>query len=397
MWRRLALTLVLSLVLFMSFPLSSPKVHAASPCPVGKTTGYSVSGDALYDCSTNTQTTLRGFSQGPTAFNMKGSWDSGKRPSTDVLSLATLTAMKATYGAHTVRIPVSAYICNEDGCGPTSAYLTELDTVVRNALNKGLTIILCPFDDGQAGSPYTDARLHPEDITFLGILAARYKNDAHVLLDPINEPDYLGSLSTWENGCHTCNPVIDGYKDAIAAIRSNGNTEPIIISHDHDLTQPQCKNASGANVDRVHFGAGEVGVLGDSQLIYNTHWYAQAASGDAKSWSCMLGHVAGVAPAYIGEMAILPHPNHPSFCGKLTNLTADAQMNALLAWTTTGDGGLGVSFTVWNFEPVNVIQDTYVTWTPTTFNTGTWSCADGSPNAALAGDGTDVQTYLLAH
>lgn len=389
-----------TLAVFADSTVSTPP--PPGNCPNGHNLGFQVVGMKIIDCASGDPVALRGFTQGQTAFNLKSSWDAGNRPSTDTLSLNTLQAM-ANWHANMVRIPVSYFICNEQPCtnsNNSNAYLSELDTVVNNARSVGLYVDLVEFDDNQSGG-YTDGFMHPEDVTFMQVLASRYLSDPYVILEPINEPTYNGNLGEWQNGCSGCSPVIDGYNQAIAAIRGTGSDVPIVIAHDGDSTLPTCTNGSGTAVDTVEFGPNEVGSLNDTSLIYTAHWYKQNGLGDASSWSCVLSNLAGKVPVYIGEDGWLPHGARPIECSGLTSANADSKFNAFTSWLNTGGGSTAsgpwwVSITFWNYEPVQAISDSYTTYTATTFDTGTWTCDDGSAAANAAGEGTAAKNWFGA-
>ncbi len=76
------------------------------------------------------------------------------------------------------------------------------------------------------------------------------------------------------------------------------------------------------------------------------------------------------------------------FILRMTSENADSLLNAFLTYL----GQRQASWTAWDFLPHNLIEDT-TDFKPTSFATGApWVC--GSPSAAQAGMGIDVQNYL---
>lgn len=352
--------------------------------------GLTDSGTQVVDCNNN-PVSLIGFSQGPTPLNNIGSWNNGSRPSTDSLSQATLAAMES-WGANTIRIPVSAYICLQDGsnCAVTGAYQTELHTDIENARAAGLYVIIVPFDDAKSGDTTHSptGEVYSEDLSFYQDVAPVYADDTGVMWDVLNEPNYSAD-SDWASGFNT----------AIADIRAAGVTTPIIVEQPGVQSGVICKTAAGVNVQQqAAWTAAEVGDITDANIVLSDHRYHSIGVGDATAWSCIMGAALGVKPYYIGEWGALPHSNVSFQCQGLTSANADAQVNAFMNWSLTADGNGGpIGWTLWDFEPVNAISDSYTTYTPTVMTTGTWSCDDGSAAANAAGDGQDVQNWLSAH
>lgn len=382
----------------LAVPADPPGSNPPPPvCP-----GLMVSGTQIVDC-TGAPTVLRGFSQGPTPLNDQNGWNNGSRPSADKLSQGTLAAMSSSYNANTVRIPVSAYICEADGtnCDVNGPYQTELRTDVENARAAGLYVIIVPFDDAKSGDTAhaTTGEIWPEDMTFYADAAPQYASDTGVLWDVLNEPNY-SSDAAWANGDHGASPELYGMNDAVAALRADGVTTPIIIEQPGGVTSGVvCKTAGGVNVEQqAAWTSAEVSDISDSNIVFSDHRYHSVGVGDATAWNCIMGAALGVKPYYIGEWGALPHSNVSFQCQGLTSANADSQVNAFMAWAVTADGNGGaVSWTAWDFEPVNVIQDNYVSWTPTVMNTGTWTCDDGSTAGNAAGDGADIQNWLLSN
>lgn len=349
------------------------------------------SGDVLKDCAGNV-VVWQGMSQGQTSFNLKSHWDAGKNPiSEGFLDQTTVNAMRA-WGSTAVRIPISAYECNEDGCAPSGRYLSTLSTVVGYVTGDGMEAILAVFDDAQDGSPYTGGLVHQQDVTFLATLARLYKNNPLVGYDVINEPKYT-SVAAWANG----GSGFLGVNQAIAVVRNAGATAPIVVQPPTGMSTTACKNSKGQSVDNYAFTSAMLSAITNkTNLVYGNHWYSALASGDATSWNCALTNLAGKLPVFIGEYALLVHQT-PHSCPGVTNNNADSKFNAFLNWTLTADGGQRIGLTQWNFKPVQAVSVLAPSYTPTIFNTGSWTCDNGNAADMKAGDGADMRAFYLAH
>lgn len=359
------------------------------PLPASPLAGatLSVSGDTLVDQNGGT-VVLRGFSQGPSPLNTLTGWQARRTASGDGSLSVTALHMMVAWGANTVRIPVSAYICARDGsnCAGGGPYMTEVQLDINAARSSGLYVIVSAFDDLKAGSPYTDHHYHPEEGTFLAQVAARFKNDAGVLYDVVNEPVYT-SDSSWASDMNS----------AIALIRAAGSAAPIVVEKPDPGTHAVCKTAAGVAVgEQVAFTASEVAAINDPTIIFSDHRYHAVVNGDPTSESCLLGAAEGAKPFLVGEWGVLPHSGVAYQCQGLTNGNAGAVTNGFMNWSLTGNAGAAVSWTAWNFKPVTSITDS-INYSPTTFNTGSWSCDDGSAAAASAGEGSDIKAWLASH
>jgi hypothetical protein len=128
--------------------------------------------------------------------------------------------------------------------------------------------------------------------------------------------------------------------------------------------------------------------LTDPNIVYSKHIYEGIISGNPTIWDQQWGALLNTHPIFYGEWALLPHSLHPTQCNGLTSENADSLLNAFLTYL----GQRQASWTAWDFLPHNLIEDT-TDFKPTSFATGApWVC--GSPSAAQAGMGIDVQNYL---
>lgn len=151
-------------------------------------------------------------------------------------------------GVNFIRLFVSAYFANLPSTNPfyLPDYLQELDNVVNLATQRGMVIELA--------NSLTDD--FSTSLRFVGSIAARYKDNTYVWIEPMNEPNC-------ESGDHSrCSDWKFWqfqHLEYIRAIREAGNTAPIVVNtiyHSSDLRQ--------------------IGtyVLNDSNIVYGIHSYA---------------------------------------------------------------------------------------------------------------------------
>lgn len=304
----------------------------------------------------------------PTSFVYINSWKHGQDP-TKALNTTTFTAM-ASWRMNTVRINISYWIYQVN----PSLYMSQLDHAVAAAHAAGLYVVLDYHDDAQSGNPAPDGLMHAETVTFWQIIASHYKTDKMMLFDPMNEPQYT-NWQTWLNGDGA---GVFGYQQVIAAIRSVGAQQIIVLEPGHGCGT--CSHASWVGVDQY--------VPADPNIIFSLHTYSQVVTGNPQTWDADWGPILGHYPIYYGEWAVLPHADHPVFCKGVNSSNADAITNAFLSYTQSRHA----NWTAWDFNPSNLIQS-FTTDAPTTFDTGaSWSCEDAA--AAQAGMGQVVKQFL---
>src|SRR6266700_942439 len=151
-------------------------------------------------------------------------------------------------GVNFIRLFVSAYFADLLSTDPhyLPDYMQELDNVVNWTTQRGMVIELA--------NSLTDD--FSTSLQFVGSLAARYKNNSYVWIEPMNEPNC-------ESGDHVrCSDWKFWqfqHLEYVRAIREAGNTAPIVVNtiyHSSDLRQ--------------------IGtyVLNDSNIVYGVHRYA---------------------------------------------------------------------------------------------------------------------------
>jgi hypothetical protein len=300
-------------------------------------------------------------------------WQRGQDPTT-ILNSATFTAV-ASWHMNALRINISYWIYQLD----PATYLSRLDQVVQQANTAGLYVILDFHDDKQSGSPYGDGVMHTASLSFWTILAAHYKSNPMLLFDPINEPRY----ADWASWLHGSGDGVVGYQDVIAAIRSTGAQQVIILEPG---TAGQAEAGAGG-----WEGFPAADMPSDPNLLFSKHIYSQIIGGNSQAWDAQWGPILGHYPIFYGEWAVLPNALQQVQCKGLTSENADAVTRAFLAYLDARHA----NWTAWDFEPYHLI-DSYISYSPTMFQTGSpWACGDSA--AAHAGMGQDVKQFLAAH
>lgn len=284
------------------------------------------------------------------------------------LNQKTFQAMRS-WNMNAIRINISQWVQQAD---TTKTYLTKVDSVISQANLSGLYVILDFHDDTQSGSPYGDGMLHKSSLAWWESIAARYKNNPMILFDPINEPKY----ATWNSWLQGDGNDIVGFQQIIQGIRSVGAQQIIVV---------EPGNAAKGGKAWIGFDSTK---LTDQNILYSKHDYNKVATGNPQIWDEEWGSILHVHPIYYGEWALLPHPNHPSFCQGVTSGNADQVVNTFLSYLQSRHA----SWTAWDFKPGHLIQN-ITSYLPTNFQTGApWTC--NSPQAAQAGMGADIKQFL---
>lgn len=302
-----------------------------------------------------------------TSFAYINRWKKGENP-LDVLNSATFNAMHS-WGMNALRMNISEWIYNLN----STDYMSKLDTVVNQANQAGLYVIIDFHDDTQSGSPYGDSMMHRETLSWWQTIATHFKDNGMVLFDLENEPHY----PNWQEWVHGNGSTIVGFLDVIAAIRSAGAQQVIII---------EPGKAGGTNPEDAGWTTFDLSLLTDPNIMPSKHEYQNVISGNQQTWDKTWGPFLGKYPLFYGEWAVLANARIQVHCTGLTSTNADQITNTFLNYLSQRNA----NWTYWDFAPYRLIQD-YTTFAPTSFQTGApWSC----PNGTRAGAGEDVKNYL---
>lgn len=349
-------------------PSASPPVSAPTTQP-SPLSALHAQGAQLVDAAGH-NVTLRG-AMIESSFAYIKSWQQGQDP-TQILTPATFATM-ASWHMNIVRLNISYWVYLQN----PNLFMSRLDEVVAAAHAAGLYVTLDYHDDKQSGDTAPDAMMRTETVTFWKIIASHYRADPMMLFDPMNEPNY----PNWEEWANGNGADVVGYRQVVAAIRSVGAQQMIVLEPGHACSS--CAHASWEGVSQY--------LPNDPNLVFSLHVYNTIISGNPQEWDATWGPTLGHYPIYYGEWGVLPHADHPALCQGLTSANADAVTNSFLAYTQAR----GANWTAWDFTPINLIQN-FSAFTPTTFQAGApWACEDSS--AAQAGMGADVRAFLAAH
>lgn len=271
-----------------------------------------------------------------------------------------------SWNMNALRIPVAAYMYQMPN------YMNLLDTIVQQANQAGLYVILANFEDAQAGGG--SGVLDQQGLAFWQFAAAHYKNNPMVMFDLINEPHYP-DWGTWLNG----NGNVVGLQTVVNAVRATGARQIIIAEWNED-------GADG-------FATIGTNVINDPNIVYSMHTYLAALyhslERTPQGWDSVFGNFSSSHPMYIGEWAFLPNARYPVFCQSITPDQATQLVNTFLDYMQQK----GINWTAWSFTPSHLILDT-ATFTPTTL-TSSWCCGQGP--VCPAGMGTILKSFLLSH
>ena len=374
------LVIACSYWLYASKQAPTQKVVTHSANTTTENGGYPyVSGNTMYDDQGH-KLILRGaMLESPFAY-IHDYITRNKNP-LDTLNAKTFQAMH-DWKMNAVRINISQWIEQADTSGQ---YLLRLDKAISDANNAGLYVILDFHNDAQSGSPNGDeGRLHKSSESWWLDIANRYKNNGHILFDLINEPKYT-SWQEWEYGDGA---DIVGLLDVTNTLRQNG-IRNIIVLEPGASAGGQLKAWEGFSTKDIT----------DKNSIVSKHIYGEIpqyylSGNPTVEWNKEWGGFLHTRPLIYGEWAVLPHPDHPAFCGKgMNSANADAMTNAFLDYMQS----IGASWTAWSFTPTHMI-DSWTSLQPTSMQTGApWTCPVKSGAALNAGMGTDIKEYLTTH
>lgn len=240
-----------------------------------------------------------------TSFAYMKQWQNGKDPLT-ILNTPTFNVMAQQWHMNVVRINISQWIYN---LSPTT-YMSKLDTAVQQANAAGLYVVLDFHDNPQSGavSPYNDGMLHATSLAWWKTLATHYINNPMIIFDVLNEPTY----TTWARWMHGNGADVVGFADTIAAIRSAGARQMIVV---------EPGKAGGGTPTEGGWATFDPATITDPNIIYSRHIYQKIISGNPTSWDHDWGRLLNTHPLYYGEWALLPQflytqPVHPPDLGQ---------------------------------------------------------------------------------
>lgn len=325
-----------------------------------------------------------------TSFNYIKGWEQGKRP-TQMLTPALFHTMAQQWHMNALRLPTS----NWEYAKFTADYMNQLDQVVQEANQAGLYVILDLHDNVKSGSPYTSKDSDvpkAEDATYWKAIAAHFKTNPMVMYDLYNEPQE-SSWNEWLNGGGKTSDgaSIVGFKDLVAAVRSTGAQQMIVLEPGSSGGGKSNQNATGAEEGGwTNFPISDA--IDDPNIMYSLHVYqtiVQPASYQAAKWGPLLGK----KPLYYGEWAFLTNGAGKSAAAHCQTLpTNGAQANQVVTNFLNYMASVHASWTAWEFAPHYMVQN-YTSYAPTTFPT-TLTCGDQNADVGM---GQSIQQWLDSH
>lgn len=298
--------------------------------------------------------------------NYLANWKAGQDP-TVLLNPMTFGVIRS-WNMNALRLPVSGWYYQDP------RFLPLLDTIITQANQAGLYVILALFDDAKSGSPYGQGAAVPkaENVTFWKVMAAHFAGNPMLLFDLFNEPmgltaqTYLtgGGMFTGSTGEVTTSI---GFQPLVDAIRSAGAQQIVIASAAIPAGDPSI---------RIH----------DANVMYTQHIYSGIAANNPAVWDQQWGSLLGQAPLFYGEWTVLPNSQIPQQCSPYTPANAAPLTQAFLSYMDERQ----INWTAWQFRPYALVQD-MTSYTPTTFQ-GTWTPCDITGHEGM---GEVVKAYLL--
>ncbi len=344
------LILVLPLIVLVSQERHTTDQHAA-----GIGMPYIV-GNKIIDGSGN-PLIIRGV-QIPSEFNL--GWSGGGTIPT-ILGPQVMQEIHV-WNANALRLPVRAYDYQKPG------YMTALDTVVQNANNQGIYVILANFEGKE--SQFGASAIDQQGLMFWQFMANHFKNNPMVMFDLINEPQNT-SYAQWLNG----DTVVVGMQQVVNAIRADGAKQIIIAEW----------------IDQGVAGfAGFTSFINDPNIMYSMHMYFKAPNlRTTTGWDSNFGNLSAQYPVLIGEWALLPTNKDQSFCSGLDASSGTVLVDSFLQYMQQHN----VNWTAQGFFVPDLIKDE-TTFSPTVL-TDQWNCGGPRIPGADAGMGSIIKNYLL--
>ncbi len=339
-----------------------------------------VQGTNIVDASGHT-VILRGAQIESPFNNIKGWESNGNKKLASIFNGKTFQEMKS-WNMNVLRLPTSNWIYAKY----PSQYLSALDSVVQQANDAGLYVVLDLHDDAKSGSPYgSNANLpKTEDVTYWQAIAAHYKNNPMVMYDVANEPQYP-DWNTWANGGATIGGAhVVSMQALVNAIRSQGAQQIIVIEPGSAGHQPGTTAESGG---WATFPIADV--IKDPNVIYSIHMYSYIGQ-DAQQQDARWGPILHRYPLFYGEWAFLPNPSGGTAkCSSIPHDQASQVVENFLNYMASRNA----SWVAWSFLPHYLVVN-YNTYAPTTLQTN-WTCGDTTTTDA--GMGEIVKQYLAVH
>lgn len=265
--------------------------------------------------------------------NFISGWQA-RQDATRWLNSDTFRAMHSWH-MNAVRLPISGWYYQDP------RFLPVLDTVIAQANNEGLYVILALFDNAKSGSPYGQGADVPkaENVTFWRFMAAHFKHNPMLLFDLFNEPSNMTAQNYLTGGGSVTGSSgkpasIIGFQPLVDAIRSVGARQIIIAPANVPSQYPNVR-------------------IRDANVMYTAHVYSSIAANNPAVWEQDWGSLLGHYPLYYGEWAVLPNSLIPVQCRPFTPDNATASTQAFLRYMDERQ----INWTAWQFRPYYLVQN----------------------------------------
>jgi hypothetical protein len=388
---------IIPVLLLISILLSTGQMtySAGTPTPVPQrglpSGGLHVQGNQIVD-GNGQPFLLRGavIESGFNNAKVKEGPDSELFQATQHLTNTTFSVMHQQWNMNAVRLPLSNWLWQDDPEG----YLDRVESVVKQANDAQLIVILALDSSRNAGSPYpkTETKMPmAEAADFWKSTAARFKDNPNVMFDLFNEPNMNGDsgdtkaptsktrLPTdaewdfWATGGTKNGQAYIGMQNLVDAIRGTGALQVIVAS---GMGGVLFRNAARHALKDS---------LKDGNIIYAVHVYFGEYNHTTDQWNSSFGFMAQRYPIYVSEWAFLPNGDYKEFCKHVEYDAAPAKVQEFMKYMDTRK----ISWTAYSFALNRLIQD-YSSYAPTQLDIP-WECGDRKTKAGM---GTLVKQFL---
>jgi hypothetical protein len=352
------------------------------------------------------------------------------------LNSATFDVMVNNWHMNTVRIATSDYIWQKWPYGGPTAYIQTLQSIVAQANQAGLYVVLSMHEELSSGLPPSQKEPSgwtmptPLAVNYWQAVASAFKHNPMVMFDLYNEPHVNNKAATsmtesdwtfWIKGgtitYTTPGGIIKTYtvvgmQTLVNAIRSQEANQIVIAqpaANSFLNFESDCPAATPPN-PHCNF-LGDPANTTSPNIIYSVHEYFVPASNTPRQppfWDGKFGNLSKEVPIFIGEWEFSINTTYVARCEDVTgtrSLTADeatALVDSFLLYMNgkdaqgqnTNPSGQPISWTTFAFTWGQMLADQkYLNYAPTTlYTTPPFTCGSNVP---LAGDGWLIQQYLL--
>jgi Cellulase (glycosyl hydrolase family 5) len=338
------------------------------------------------------------------------------------LNSATFDVMVNSWHMNTVRIATSDYTWQKWANGGPTGYIQTLQSIVAQANQAGLYVVLSMHEDLASGLPTSQkepsgwAMPTPLAINYWKAVASAFKNNPMVMFDIYNEPHVNGETGTsmkesdwtfWMNGgtiTYGTNKTytVVGLQNLVNAIRGQ-RANQIIIAQPAANSFLSFETDCPQSTPRCNFLKDPANTA-NPNIVYSVHEYFVPAGSTPRQspyWDGKFGNFSKEVPIFIGEWNFSINTTSHARCEDVSgtrSLTGDEATQLVDNFLSYMDGknssGQKISWTTFAFTWGGMFTDQkYVTYAPTSLYTNPpWKCGSAIP---MAGDGWLIQQYLV--